>query len=123
VKRQWQEVLASYVATRPTLVGLVLVVDIRHGLKPLDVTLLDGLLPSSAVLVLATKSDKLARSEATARPSRSGRARRALPRAEGEHRRGAVLGDGARRPGGRGCDPCALAGCKASEKKGPAIGG
>jgi len=65
VKRQWQEVLASYVATRPTLVGLVLVVDIRHGLKPLDVTLLDGFLPSGReVLVLATKSDKLARSEA-----------------------------------------------------------
>ncbi|MEO8485998.1 MAG: ribosome biogenesis GTP-binding protein YihA/YsxC [Betaproteobacteria bacterium] len=65
VKRVWQEVLASYVATRPTLVGLVLVVDARHGLKPLDVTLLDGFLPSGReVLVLATKSDKLSRSEA-----------------------------------------------------------
>jgi GTP-binding protein len=65
VKRQWQDVLAAYVATRPTLVGLVLVVDTRHGLKPLDLTLLDGFLPSGReVLVLATKSDKLARSEA-----------------------------------------------------------
>jgi len=65
VKRQWQDVLAAYVATRPTLVGLVLVVDTRHGLKPLDLTLLDGFLPSGReVLVLATKSDKLSRSEA-----------------------------------------------------------
>ena len=66
VKRQWQDVLAAYVATRPTLVGLVLVVDARHGLKPLDLALLDGFLPSGReVLVLATKSDKLSRSEAT----------------------------------------------------------
>ena len=65
VKRAWQEVLAAYVATRPTLVGLVLVVDARHGVKPLDCVLLDGFLPSGReVLVLATKSDKLSRSEA-----------------------------------------------------------
>jgi GTP-binding protein len=65
VKRSWQEVLASYIATRPTLVGLALVVDARHGLKPLDATLLDGFLPSGRpVMVLATKSDKLSRSDA-----------------------------------------------------------
>ena len=64
VKREWQDVLASYVATRPTLVGLALVVDARHGLKPLDETLLDGFLPSGRpAMVLATKSDKLSRSE------------------------------------------------------------
>ncbi len=65
VKRSWQQVLATYVATRPTLVGLVLVVDARHGLKPMDRALLDGYLPSGRpVLVLATKSDKLSRTEA-----------------------------------------------------------
>lgn len=65
VKRAWQDVLASYVATRTTLVGLVLVVDARHGLKPLDLALLDGFLPSGRpVVVLATKSDKLTRTEA-----------------------------------------------------------
>jgi GTP-binding protein len=64
VKREWQQVLATYVATRPTLVGLVVVVDARHGLKPLDDLLLDGFLPSGRpVLVLATKSDKLTTSE------------------------------------------------------------
>ena len=65
VKRAWQEVLAAYVATRPTLVGLVLVVDARHGVKPLDCVLLDGFLPSGReVMILATKSDKLSRHEA-----------------------------------------------------------
>jgi len=65
VKRAWQQVLATYVATRPTLVGLVLVVDARHGLKPMDLALLDGYLPSGRpVLLLATKSDKLTRSDA-----------------------------------------------------------
>lgn len=64
VKRAWQDVLASYVATRTTLVGLMLVVDARHGLKPLDLALLDGFLPSGRpVVVLATKSDKLTRTE------------------------------------------------------------
>jgi GTP-binding protein len=66
LKRAWQDVLATYVATRPTLVGLVLVADARHGLKPLDVALLDGFVPSGReVMVLATKSDKLSRQEAT----------------------------------------------------------
>ncbi len=65
VKRAWQDVLATYVATRPSLVALSLVVDARHGLKPLDFALLDGFLPSGRpVMVLATKSDKLSRNEA-----------------------------------------------------------
>lgn len=66
LKREWQEVLATYVATRPTLVGLVVVVDARHGVKPLDDVLIDGFLPSGRpVLVLATKSDKLTATERT----------------------------------------------------------
>ena len=65
VKLAWQDVLATYVATRPTLVGIVLVVDARHGLKPLDLALLDGFVPSGReVVVLATKSDKLSKQEA-----------------------------------------------------------
>ena len=60
IKREWQKSLWDYVTTRSTLVGLVLVLDARHGLKPLDLALLDGFLPSGRpVLILATKSDKL----------------------------------------------------------------
>ena len=59
-KRAWQELLWTYVTSRSTLIGLVLIVDARHGLKPLDVELLDAFLPSARpVLILATKSDKL----------------------------------------------------------------
>ncbi|HZQ62806.1 MAG TPA: GTP-binding protein, partial [Casimicrobiaceae bacterium] len=61
----WQDFLARYVATRQTLAGLVLVVDIRHGLAEQDRALLRAYLPSSRpVLVLATKSDKLTPSAA-----------------------------------------------------------
>ena len=60
LKRSWQDFLWSYVTTRSTLIGLVLIVDSRHGLKPLDIELLDAFLPSGRpVLVLATKIDKL----------------------------------------------------------------
>jgi GTP-binding protein len=63
LKRHWQAFLARYLATRQSLVGLVLVVDARHGLAELDIALLAGYLPSSRpLLVLATKMDKLASS-------------------------------------------------------------
>ncbi len=63
LKRHWQEFLARYLATRQSLVGLVLVVDARHGLAELDLRLLGGYLPSGRpVVVLATKMDKLASS-------------------------------------------------------------
>ena len=61
LKRHWQEFLARYLATRQSLVGLVLVVDARHGLAELDARLLAGYLTSSRpVLLLATKMDKFA---------------------------------------------------------------
>jgi GTP-binding protein len=56
----WQEFLARYVATRQSLVGLMLTVDCRHGLSEPDLRLLRSYLPSGRpVLVLATKVDKL----------------------------------------------------------------
>jgi GTP-binding protein len=61
LKTHWQDFLARYLATRQSLVGLVLVVDARHGLGDADRTLLEGYLPSGRpLLVLATKADKLA---------------------------------------------------------------
>jgi GTP-binding protein len=60
VKAAWQQLLWSYVTSRSTLIGLVLIVDARHGLKALDVDVLSAFLPSARpVLILATKSDKL----------------------------------------------------------------
>ena len=60
IKRTWQDFLGSYVTSRSTLIGLVLIVDARHGLKALDLDLLEGFLPSGRpVMILATKIDKL----------------------------------------------------------------
>jgi GTP-binding protein len=60
LKRDWQAFLWHYITTRPTLVALVLIVDSRHGLKDLDIELLEGFVPSGRpVLILATKADKL----------------------------------------------------------------
>jgi GTP-binding protein len=63
LKHHWQAFLGRYLATRQALVGLVLVVDARHGLADLDLQLLHAFLPSGRpVLILATKVDKLANS-------------------------------------------------------------
>lgn len=60
VKTAWQALLWRYITERSTLVALVLVVDARHGLKPLDLELLAVFVASARpVLILATKSDKL----------------------------------------------------------------
>ena len=64
LKRHWQGFLGRYVATRQSLIGLVLIVDARHGLAELDVELLSSYLGSGRpVLLLATKMDKLATSQ------------------------------------------------------------
>ena len=63
LKRHWQAFLGRYVANRQSLIGLVLIVDARHGLAAPDVTLLSGYLPSGRpALILATKIDKLPQS-------------------------------------------------------------
>jgi len=60
LKREWQDLLWHYVTNRTTLIGLVVVVDARHGMTELDYALLDGFIPSGRpVLILATKADKL----------------------------------------------------------------
>jgi GTP-binding protein len=60
LKEGWQDFLWRYVTTRDTLIGLVLIVDARHGLRALDRELLAGFVPSGRpLLVLATKVDKL----------------------------------------------------------------
>jgi len=62
LKREWQTFLWNYVVTRPTLVGLVLIVDARQGLKDLDRELVAAFTASARpLLVLATKVDKLNR--------------------------------------------------------------
>lgn len=66
-KLRWQEVMASYLAQRRSLSGVVLMIDSRLGFTDLDrrlLTLLSPRLAGTAVrlLVLLTKADKLTRS-------------------------------------------------------------
>jgi GTP-binding protein len=66
MREHWQMVLADYLSYRTTLYGLVLVMDCRHPLTPLDRQMLDWFCPSGKpVHVLLTKSDKLSRSAAS----------------------------------------------------------
>ena len=63
-KQRWQRFIAHYLADRRQLVGLVLIADSRHGLTPLDWTLLSYAAPAALpVHVLLTKADKLSRNE------------------------------------------------------------
>ena len=66
MRNHWQTVLSRYLSERSSLAGLVLVMDSRHPLTPLDRQMLDWFSPSGKpVHVLLTKSDKLSRSEST----------------------------------------------------------
>jgi GTP-binding protein len=65
MKAHWQMTLSAYLSHRTALFGLVLVMDCRHPLTPLDRQMLDWFCPSSKpVHVLLTKSDKLSRNAA-----------------------------------------------------------
>lgn len=64
VKMEWQKNLAHYLEVRQSLKGLILLMDIRHPLKDLDLMMVDWALDRElAVHILLTKSDKLSRSE------------------------------------------------------------
>lgn len=65
MRAHWQMTLSKYLSHRSTLNGLVLVMDCRHPLTPLDRQMLDWFAPSGRPIhVLLTKSDKLSRSAA-----------------------------------------------------------
>lgn len=65
LRAHWQQVLSQYLSERISLKGLVLVMDSRHPLTPLDRQMLDWFCPTgNPVHVLLTKSDKLSRNEA-----------------------------------------------------------
>lgn len=67
VKQQWQATLARYLETRQELVGLVMIMDVRHPLKPLDRKMLDWFSPGGRPIhILLTKSDKLSKNPAAA---------------------------------------------------------
>ena len=64
-RKHWGELIGAYLQARASLAGLVVIVDARHPITPLDEQLLGWHAPSGQpVLVLLTKSDKLGHAEA-----------------------------------------------------------
>ena len=63
LRAQWGELVGAYVRSRESLVGIVVLVDARHPLTPLDRQLIAWLGDARQKLVLLTKADKLSRAQ------------------------------------------------------------
>ncbi len=64
-QRAWQQLIGGYLADRRQLVGLVLIMDIRHPLTDLDRHLLNWFRPTGKPIhILLSKADKLSRGQA-----------------------------------------------------------
>ena len=64
IRAHWFQLLGDYLQTRPSLLGLVLIMDIRHPLKPLDIQMLDFFAQTERpVHILLSKADKLSKNE------------------------------------------------------------
>lgn len=64
-RRRWGDLIGGYLQSRSSLVGLIVIMDIRHPLTPLDEQLLDWFLPmGKPIHILLTKADKLSRQQA-----------------------------------------------------------
>ncbi|KMJ44083.1 ribosome biogenesis GTP-binding protein YihA/YsxC [Xenorhabdus khoisanae] len=60
MKRKWQKALGEYLQKRECLLGLVVLMDIRHPLKDLDMQMIEwAVVMQVPVMVLLTKADKL----------------------------------------------------------------
>lgn len=65
MKRKWQRQLQLYLEKRESLQGLILLMDIRHPFKDLDLLMLDWCRTTAIPLhILLTKADKLTRGAA-----------------------------------------------------------
>lgn len=65
IRRQWGALVGGYIETRPNLCGLVVMMDVRHPLTPLDQQMLDWAQSHGRPAhILLTKSDKLGRGAA-----------------------------------------------------------
>jgi len=65
MRQHWEQLVGGYLAAGRPLAGVVLVIDARHPLTPLDRQLL-AWLGEARVLLLLSKADKLGRAEQVA---------------------------------------------------------
>ena len=64
IRAHWVKLLGDYLQQRQALIGLVLIMDARHPLKPLDVQLLDFFhITGRPVHILLSKADKLSKND------------------------------------------------------------
>jgi len=64
MKNDWQGMITSYILKRESLACVVLIVDIRHGVKPQDLEFVNWLRAEGmSFLVVYTKADKITRSK------------------------------------------------------------
>ena len=64
LRAHWEQLLSTYLQTRGALFGMVLIMDARHPLTPLDRQMLNWFASTGKpVHVLLSKSDKLSRQE------------------------------------------------------------
>jgi GTP-binding protein len=67
LRAHWEQLLSTYLQTRASLLGMVLIMDARHPLTQLDGQMLNWFAcTAKPVHVLLSKSDKLSRQEAQA---------------------------------------------------------
>jgi GTP-binding protein len=67
IRSQWQGLIEDYLKTRANLIGIVLMMDVRHPLTPLDWQMIEWFAPTGRPIhILLTKSDKLSRGAAGA---------------------------------------------------------
>ena len=71
LRAQWGELVGAYLRSRAVLAGVVVLMDARHPMTPLDVQLLDWL-AGVRKLVLLSKADKLTKAEQQATLKRVG---------------------------------------------------
>ncbi|HKU47194.1 MAG TPA: ribosome biogenesis GTP-binding protein YihA/YsxC, partial [Burkholderiales bacterium] len=89
MRAQWQVLVSAYLQDRPTLAGVVVIMDARHPMTPLDAQLIEWLGDMRKLLVFS-KADKLSRNEQTAlaRRYREGLLLSSVTRQGVEHCRG-----------------------------------
>lgn len=64
IRKHWVTLLGNYLQTRSQLIGLILIMDIRHPLKELDKRMLDFFaVTGQPVHILLSKADKLSKNE------------------------------------------------------------
>lgn len=64
IREHWRHLLSTYLQTRSNLVGLILIMDVRHPLTELDQKMLEWFsITNKPVHILLSKSDKLSRNQ------------------------------------------------------------